>query len=682
MNHRVSGRAIVSTLFALATTGSFACSGNVGFISPSLVAGDGATLGDPTDAGATGDDGAASPDAIGATGTGGPASGGGIAPAGSGGTAGATTHPQGGTTGSGGVAGTGGALGSGGARASGGTTGTMTGGGGTVASGGTTSTSGSGGARPPGSGGMTASSGGKVGSGGTGTGGQVAPPPPAGCPDAAPSGATIYYVCDCGGGADSDCVAGKDSNDGKSASTPFQTYDKARTQFASLKAGDRIEFCQGGVFTPTKGGSWVNGNCQAGNRCVVTGYKAPWASGDEGRPHIKSPSGQNAFDFSDAQNKHEEGYVFAGLEVEGSGTDWGFFFYADVDDVLVCDTYIHNFDIAAHLVANDPDGQTHNENIVLRGNTIKDNPGQGFLGGDNGLILDSNHFENNGAARASLNHNIYIGEEGVSNLTIINNDLYRAALANGQCSGTSLVVHGVIDGLLIQGNTIHEDSGKVGQGCWGIAVAPGYSTMEKFTNVTIRGNTVQDVGNMSIGVAACQNCLIENNVVINHQMINATAILAPSSDEGSEDAKDNQITIRSNSVLIDVGQGIGLTQEGTGNAVVNNAIYHSGGGNGGVACFVLGLPSSAYTEVDYNVCYTNGKGEWTQGKGTLDAWSKSSGLDAHSMSANPGFKSMASPYDLSPGSGSPLLNAADTKNCATTNFSGAARSSTPNIGAY
>jgi len=672
MNQRVSGRAIVSILFALATTGSLACSSNVGFISPSLVAGDGAMPpGDPTDAGSTGGDPA--------TGTGGPASGGGSAPAGSGGTsggsAGATSHPQGGSTGSGG------ALGSGGVRGSGGTTGMMTGAGGSVGSGGMTTTTGSGGTRPPGSGGMTAT-GGKVGSGGsTGSGGQVAPPPPAGCPDAAPSGATIYYVCDCGSGADSDCVAGKDSNDGKSASTPWQTFEKGRSQFSSLKAGDRLEFCQGGSFTAGKA-SWVNSNCTADNRCVVTSYKAPWASGNEGRPHIHSPSGQNGFDFSDPQSKHEEGYVFAGLELEGSGTDWGFFFYADIDDVLICDSYIHNFDIGAHLVANDPDGKTHNENIVLRDSIINDNPGQGFLGGDNGLVLERNHFENNGTARASLNHNIYIGEEGVSNITIRNNELYRAAMMNGQCQGTSLVVHGLIDGLLIEGNYIHEDIGAASQGCWGIAVAPAYSTSEKFSNVTIRGNTVQDVGNMSIGVASCQGCTIENNLVINHQSINDVAIAAPCSDESSEDASNDKVTIRNNSLLIDVGRGIGLTHEGTGNAVLNNAVYSAGGGNGGVACFILDLPASAYSEVDYNDCFMNGKGEWVLGKGSLDSWSKSSGFDKHSTSANPGYKSIASPYDLSPSTGSPLLNSADPMNCPATNFAGVARSSTPNIGAY
>lgn len=506
--------------------------------------------------------------------------------------------------------------------------------------------------------------------------------PPAGCPDDAAAGAAIHYVCDCGGGADGDCVPGKDDNDGASPATPWQTFEKARAQFSSLNAGDRIVFCQGGSFTVGRSSSWVNGNCQAENRCVVASYKAPWASGDEGRPHIHSPSGQNGFDFSDARNNHEEGYVFAGLELEGSGTDWGFFFYADVDDVLICDAYIHNFDIGLHLVANDPDGQTHNENIVLRDSLIKDNSGQGFLGGDNGLLIEGNHFVNNGSARASLNHNIYLGEEMISNITVRNNELYRAAVMNGQCAGTSLVVHGVIDGLLIEGNYVHEDTAAVGQGCWGIAVAPGYSSMEKFTNVTIRGNTVQDLGNMSIGVAACQGCVIENNVVINQQMINATAISAPASDEGGEDAKDDRITIRNNSVLIDVGQGIGLTQEGSGNAVVNNAIYHGGGGNGGVACFVLGLPASAYTEVDHNVCFTNGKGDWVLGKGSLDAWSKSTGLDAHSMSADPGYASIVQPYDLSPGAASPLSGGADARNCPTTNVTGDQRSSSPNIGAY
>jgi len=527
-----------------------------------------------------------------------------------------------------------------------------------------------------------AASGGKVGSGGSASGG-AAPPPPMGCPDDPAAGVTIYYACDCGSGADKDCVAGKDSNDGKSPSTPWQTFEKARSQFASLKAGDRIEFCQGGSFTEGGSNSFVNKNCRADNRCVITGYKAPWASGDEGRPVIHVPSGANGIDFTDANEAHEEGYVFAGLELAGGGMNWGFFFYNDVSDVLVCNMAIHDFEIGLHTAGGNT-VTTHNERLVIRDSAITNNNGQGFLGCDNGLQIENNHFENNGYARAILNHNIYLsgGSNGVSGVTIRGNELYKSTFTNGQCTGTSMVAHGLIDNMLIENNYVHEDKGTVDAGCWGIAIVPGYSSKELFTNITLRGNTVVNMGNTSLGVAACQKCTIENNVVINQQNNNYNSVLAPADNEGSEDAKDTQITVRNNSILIDGGQGIGVVQEGTGNIIVNNAVYNGGAGNGGVSCFNFDQPASSYAAIDHNVCFTNGKGEWVVGQGTLDAWSKKTGFDQHSMLADPKYKSMASPWDLTPSSGSPLLNGADATDCPLTNIAGTTRTATPNIGAY
>ena len=523
-----------------------------------------------------------------------------------------------------------------------------------------------------------------------GTGGSTpAPPPPAGCPDAPADGITTYYVCDCGKGADKDCTAGSDSNAGTSPDQAWQTFGKAQRQFAALQAGDRIELCKGGVFDVKGVSRWVNGNCKADNRCVVASYAAPWSSGDEARPVINSPAGQHGIAFDDPANAdHEEGYVFAGLELVGAGTsaDNGFFVYNDVDDVLICDMYIHNFGIGIQLAgANTPNpgADEHNERIVVRDSIINDCSGDGWLGGDNGSAIENTHFENNGFGEATFNHNIYLSMSGADGIRVVGNDLYKSTFIDGQCQGVSLVGHGVATNLTIEGNRVHEDKGTVTQGCWGIAIDPGYSTAEMFTNVTIRGNTVTDLGNQSIGVAACHGCVIENNVVLNHQGINATAILVPVSGSDSGDWTCDQITIRNNSIDIDGGQAIGLVDEGKGHVVTNNAIYDAGQGNGGVGCFRLNLPAAAYSADDNNVCFTNGKGEWVIGKGQLAAWTTANGLDALSMQVDPQFKSVTDPYDLAPASAtSPLVNAGDPKNASATDITGKPRDGQPDIGAY
>jgi hypothetical protein len=247
----------------------------------------------------------------------------------------------------------------------------------------------------------------------------------------------------------------------------------------------------------------------------------------------------------------------------------------------------------------------------------------------------------------------------------------------------SLVGHGVASNLLIEGNTIHEDMGTVTQGCWGIAIDPGYSSAEMFTNVVIRGNTVTNLGNASIGVAACHGCTIENNVVINRQSINGTAILSPILEGDANDWTNDQTTIRNNSIDIDGGQGIGLVGEGTRHVVVNNAIYSGGAGNGGVGCFRLSLPMSAYSAVNNNVCFSNDKGDWVVGQGTLSAWSAKTGFDTMSMLVDPQFKSIEVPYDLSAASAdSPLVNHGDAQHASSTDITGKPRDAQPDVGAY
>jgi len=694
----------------LATVGLLSCTGSVGFI-PSAETNLTGTGGGAIPVGAGGDGqpapaGGASQPATGAAGVIGtdPPGGGGAGPVG---TAGTGLAP-------GGSGGRGGAQpGTGGVRASGGAPATGSGG---IAGPGTGGVTGSGGSVPPGSGGISPGSGGikgtggmvKPGSGGaggmapgsggmsmtgsggmSGSGGTIVIPPPAGCPDAPAPGIATYYVCDCASGADADCVAGKDSNAGTSPDAPWQTFGKAQAQFASLKAGDRIEFCKGGVFNITAVSRWVNGNCKANNRCVVASYAAPWGSGNEGRPVINSPAGQHGIAFDDPANAdHEEGYVFAGLELVGGGAaaDDGFFVYNDIDDVLICDMFIHNFGIGVQLAgANTANAgaDQHNERIVVRSSIITDCSGDGWLGADNGSVIQDSHFQNNGFGEATFNHNIYLSLSGADGVQVIGNDLYRSTFIGGQCQGVSLVAHGTATNLLIAGNNVHEDVGTVTQGCWGIAVDPGYSTAETFANVTLRGNTVTNLGNMSIGVAACHGCVIENNVVINRQSINATAILVPASGSDAGDWTCDQITVRNNSIDIDGGQGIAVVSEGSGHVIANNAIYDSGAGSGGVGCFRYDLPSSAYSAIDSNVCYTNGKGEWVVGKGQLSAWSASSGFDQNSKQVDPQFASVMSPYALSPASmSSPLVNAGDATHASATDITGKARDSQPDVGAY
>jgi hypothetical protein len=97
-----------------------------------------------------------------------------------------------------------------------------------------------------------------------------------------------------------------------------------------------------------------------------------------------------------------------------------------------------------------------------------------------------------------------------------------------------------------------------------------------------------------------------------------------------------------------------------------------------------GIPKEeAYDAFDYNPCQPSSTGEWEEKTGSLSAWQDARSFDKNSVVANPGFLSVAEPYDLSAASkASPLVNKGDPKESAPTSIAGTARDSEPDIGAY
>lgn len=530
---------------------------------------------------------------------------------------------------------------------------------------------------------------------GVDAGGDDASLPPLPSCDFGALGATgaVHYVCDCGTGADPDCVAGDDANDGLDPARALRTYEAARTTFGTLAAGDTVALCSGGSFTVGTANRWVNANCRAGVPCFVRPYAAPWATGDEDLPTIHLDGDGRVFAFEDGGDpEHEEGYVLLDLNLQGSGQGWAVFVYNDADDITMCGLVLNNFSIGVHVGGSNPVGggtsDGRNARIVLRGSRVTNNEGQGWLGACNGCAVEGSHFENNGFGAAVFNHNIYFSgsDTGASvGMRAVGNDLYRSAFIAGTCQGVSLVVHGEHDGLVIEGNTVHEDVGAAGGGCWGIAMDTGYAEAEGFRNVTIRGNTVVNVGNVGIGLDACDHCVIENNVIVQQQSFGSTAIAIPDRDRDPMDLAMTNVTVRNNSIYSTAdGVGIRLEGEGAEHVVVSNAIHYAG--TGAWDCFSLGLATSAYRVVDDNLCFgpTAGSLEWESGSGDLAAWRTASSFDASSLSADPAFTAPSAPaHDLRPsGATSPCVGAGHPTESAPTDITGAPRDAAPDLGAY
>ncbi len=530
---------------------------------------------------------------------------------------------------------------------------------------------------------------------------------PAVCPSFPISSAvgTVYYICDCDISADGDCVEGDDNNDGTSVITPWQTYEKARTQFTSMLASDMIAFCRGGAFRVDEAADtrWVNYNCRSGTPCVIQDYDPNWASGDEGKPVIIVDDGNEVFRLDNSgYAEHQEGYVFLNLDVRGSGSGTGFFVSNDIDDVMVCNVDIDSLNLGFYVAGandvnpdnTDPSNDGRNEKISLVNSTVTNNSGQGYLGGCDSCTIEGNYFGNNGFGQAVFNHNIYLsGSSGEinDNMRVIGNELYQSAMVEGECRGVSMVVHGKFNNLLIEDNIVHEDIDAAGGGCWGIAIDTGYGSAEKFWNVKILRNKVINVGNMSIGINACQDCIIENNVIINEQSaFSQSAIYAPDRNRGIPDLQMERVTVRNNSIYMGAdtrGYGIRLGGEGNGHRSVSNVIYYAG--EDSFSCFSYDLWSMLYFEVDNNICYfpNTTSGNWEYTIGDLATWLAYSGLDGNSQVSDPSFVSVTSPnYDLSTSNAaSPMIDKGHAYISSPYTIDGITRDTldgSPDIGAY
>jgi len=527
-----------------------------------------------------------------------------------------------------------------------------------------------------------------------------------------------YYVCDCETGADPDCVAGSDTNPGTNSSAPWQTVAAGFGQFSSLPAGGSIQFCQGGAFqVGTEGGTrLVNSTATAAVPVSLTDYQPTWASGDEGRPVLHQEElGYGVITLQDSgYPEHHEGVLVENLELRATtGTGFGIFMSNDQDHVLIDNVLIDGFDIGVYsagsneCASSDPGCDRDNESITLRSSTITNNTSQGWLGGGDHILIENNHFEGNGT-NTNRDHNIYIsghpktdGKLYTENYQIIGNTLYRSALdTSGACIGAPIVGHGNMRDVLIEGNLVYEDIGKAGGGCWGIAIDGGYSSAETLENVIIRGNYLYNVGNLSIGVGSCVDCIIENNVISNEQSLSLTAIgtsLAP----GIGDALTENLVVRNNSIYL---AGTGRTYpisisagEGDNYTIVSNTIEYQGPTpdiwQHDFACLFI-EDVSEMTEVDYNLCEFQAGAYagwyWWGASGTtghtlsLQGWQLQEGFGMNSVQASPGYTAPTSPqFDLSPSSStSPLIGAGHPTLSSTTDILGNTRDAAPDIGAF
>lgn len=431
----------------------------------------------------------------------------------------------------------------------------------------------------------------------------------------APTGA-VHYVCDCSTNGNSHqqpaagCTAGNDANAGTSPSAPWKSYNKIQSTWGSQAAGDQVLVCNGGVLDLTGASSdrFVNRNGTPANHVVLGTYAPPWGSGSEGRPKFLVPLSTNAINFDDGSDISRGGYTIAGIAFVGinepatpcassSSTQRALFYYNTVHDVLVCD--VEKGFLCIGSENGGPDNPDGNYNITERNNYLHDLGGQGWLGGGTSNWIMDSAFENNGFETGNLDHHIYMSAGGATDMRVTGNTLHaNGKVGGGGCQNAILVAHGLIGGLLVQGNYFWEDPGTAQGGCYGEGLNPGYGSAEQLV-VTSRGNVFSNVGGAGIDISACHGCVAEDNVCIGGPSSGFECIAWTNDGEGAGDWS-NVGGRMSNNTAYGNGEQFRVSN-GTGFIIANNVTQQTGTGT--VNCFQYDVADANISFEDNNWCY-------------------------------------------------------------------------------
>ena len=345
---------------------------------------------------------------------------------------------------------------------------------------------------------------------------------------------TLYFS-DCQANAAPDCVPGNNANPGTLAA-PKQDF--TRINLNTLAAGTSLLFARGGAWNFTAMQRLENLNTTATAPLVFADY------GTGALPLFKFASGQIAFELGGGWNNqtNDGGYAFRNIKFDGGGvTSWGFWLRDNVRDVTFDGVEITGFAIAVHSQSVPPHGVN---NISVLNSRIVRNSDMGWLGKVNGVRIEGSLFEGNNFGGSGFSHAVYIG--GGSNGVIRNNRFVRNSVVNGVCTGGNVTFHGQIDGMVIEGNTIEQDSAN--PGCYGFSITQGHATAEWFRNFVVRGNKVINVGQCAFCVQSAPSILVEGNTIINQRATPQTAIAVGSTEYGGGDVVDAGAIVRNNTI--------------------------------------------------------------------------------------------------------------------------------------
>jgi hypothetical protein len=362
---------------------------------------------------------------------------------------------------------------------------------------------------------------------------------------AADAAGRTYYFSDCQQGAAKTCVQGSDSNSGSSESSPKRNLSSVNLN--ALPAGSKLLLARGGVWVWSKELLLLdNPNVTPKEPLVIDAY------GTGERPWIQvSDQKAGVFSFGKYNNTNNDGgYTLRNFKLDGMGSSaWGMFLIHNLNSVTIENMEITGFDIAIHSQARGPHGVTK---VLIRNNAINRNGAMGILGQFSDSVIEGNLFEGNNFSGSAFNHAVYLsgGEVGGSNNVIRNNIFRNNSVVNGVCKGGNVTMHGQMDGMLIEGNTIELPASTLG--CWGFSITSAYATPDWFRNFVVRNNTLINLGGCGVCANAAPGIVVENNRFINTQTTPHTGVTIRG-EVGPGDDTDRDAVVRNNIACFPTG---------------------------------------------------------------------------------------------------------------------------------
>lgn len=516
-----------------------------------------------------------------------------------------------------------------------------------------------------------------------------------------PAQAVDRYYSDCGTGAHLLCDPGDDLNDGLSSSAPKQTAPVS-TQFNAASCGDRFFFARGSWWDGYVSGAIGHAQNCATNPVIFAAYDPP--SGATGDPVLYRNSSGTPLQFGSYDNTSDDrGYLVEDLWLQGTAcrtslscytAETGVALIGRLTNVTLNRVTIKGFRLGMEFANISTLADPSIEHITISNSTISDNYSMGILGSADDWAVYNTLFEGNNFTGNPQNHAIYVNAPTTEpkritfrNNRFINNSIPSSwaayYVAPDTCTGGTVTVHGVLDGVVIEDNYLQQSLATIN--CYGVSVTQGYASAEVFNNVIVSRNKIINYAS-AIVYENAPGIIIDNNEISTETTTTPNAYIF---SQGADEAGvQTTATIRNNSVYGYNGVGINCAPSGspTGQTCSNNLIYFWGS-TGTRSCFAH-TAKSTYTEFNGNLCYgaTRFSSTYTTlGTENDDCPSGTASFDCTGLRVDPLF--VATPaagndWSLQLQSGSPALGGGASAGCARLTKDGKVRTGTCTPGAF